>query len=206
MWHPTIQEFQELFSNIYVLNIMVIMNSRPNKNITPTELSDVLEIHVSTAKKYLELLVKHGFAEKEVLKYKLGRPTVYTLTRANIDISLSLDKESHVENLDVEIWNPTIREVKNIDEIATYILDHNDLVKEIKIKSKTKAKRFVTLTIEIAKNEQQFMKYLPFSTAEPQSLIKICNKAKLESIIDIKAMESFVKKLEKYNLIEFHYV
>ncbi len=205
MWQPTIQEFQELFVNPYILDIMVVINSRSGKNITPTELSDVLEIHVSTAKKYLELLVKHNFATKKVLKEKLGRPTVYTLTKSNINISLSLDKDSQVEDLDVEIWNPTIREVKNINKLAIYVLDSNDLVKEIKIKSRTKAKRFVTLTIELSKNEQMFMKYLPFSTADPKSLVKICGKAKLESIVDIKAIENFVKKLLKYNLIEIHY-
>ena len=206
MWQPSIQEFQELFNNQYVLNIMVVMNSRIGKNITPTEISDVLQIHVSTAKKYLELLVKHDFATKEVLIDKLGRPTLYTLTKAHIDISLSLDNESNVQELDIEIWNPTIREVKNIDQLATYVFDTNDLLKEIKVRSITKAKRYVTLTIELSKSEQFFMKYLPFSTEEPKSLIKICNKAKIESVVDMKAIENFVRKLLKYNLIESIYV
>ena len=60
----------------------------------------------------------------------------------------------------------------------------------------------MTQTIELSKNEQQFMKYLPFSTEEAKPLIKICNKAKIEAIVDIKAIENFVKKLLKYDLIE----
>ena len=202
MWKPSIQEFYELFIKEYVLNIMVVMNSRIDKSITPTELSDVLQIHVSTAKKYLELLAKYEFASKLILTEKLGRPTVYTLKTTTINISLNLEKDTSIEDIDVEIWNPTMREVKNIDQIATYVFDSDDLLKEIKVKSLTKAKRFVTQTIELSKNEQQFMKYLPFSTEEAKPLIKICNKAKIEAIVDIKAIENFVKKLLKYDLIE----
>ena len=49
------------------------------------------------------------------------------------------------------------------------------------------------------------MKYLPFSTQDPLSVIKICNMAKIQSIIDMKPIENFVKKLLKYNIIEIVY-
>jgi hypothetical protein len=203
LWQPTLQEFKELFNNEYILDIMVILNKKDDKSITPTELSDLLKIHVTTAKKYLELLVKYNFATNEILLNKLGRPTVYTLQTKVIDIRLSLEKDSYFDDIDVEVWNPAIREAKNVDQFASYIFI-NDLVTEIKIKSKTKAKRYVTLTLELTKNEQLFMKNIPLPTMDPKPLIKICNNAKINSIIEIKALESFVKKLEKYQIIELY--
>ena len=202
MWQPSIQQFKELFTNEYIPNIMVIMNTTFDKSITPTELSDILEIHVTTAKKYLELLVKYNFATKKVLTKKLGRPSLYTLTTNKILISLSLDEDSTIDEINIEIWNPTIREIKNIDEIANYIQDKDGLIEEIKVKIKTKAKRYVTLGIKLSKKEQQFMKYLPFSTAEPKSLIKVCQKAGIETIVEMKSIETFVRKIKSYNLIE----
>ena len=150
MWQPTIEQFQELFNNEYVLNIMVVLSKKTDKSITPTELSDVLQIHISTAKKYLEILAKYNFASKEILTDKLGRPTVYTLKTSRIDISLAFENDSFNENLDVEIWNPLIREVKGIEKLANYEFDSNQLIKEIKVKTKTKARRFVTQTIELS--------------------------------------------------------
>ena len=202
MWQPTIEQFKEFFNNEHILNIMVVMNKKNDKSVTPTEISDLLQIHISTAKKYLELLTKYNFAVKEVLKNKLGRPSVYTLTTKKLSIELSLNREEDFQNIDLEIWNPFIREASNIDEIASYELDENNLIKTIKVKSKTRAKRFVTMTLELDKNEQLFMKYLPFSTQEAKSLIKICNKANVTTTIEIKAIENFVRKLHKYNLIE----
>lgn len=206
MWQPTIQQFNELFNNEYVLNIMVVLNKKTDRSITPTELADILQIHISTAKKYLELLAKYKFATKEILTDKLGRPTVYTLKTNRIDISLTFDNDSFNDNLDVEIWNPLIREVKGIEKLANYEFDSNDLIKEIRVKTRTKAKRFVTQTIELSKNEQLFMKHLPFSTQDPKSLIKICTKANIKSEIEMKAIENFVRKLLKYNLIEIEYL
>ena len=202
MWKPTIQEFKELFSNDHILTAMVLLNKKTTKNITPTELSDLLKIHITTAKKYLELLTKYGFTTKQVFTDKLGRPSVYTLTTATLSIELSLDEESEFQQIEMDFWNPMIREPIGIDERATYVLDSEGITQAIKIKLKTKAKRLVTFTLELDDKEKKFMKYLPFPTDDPKSLIKICNYANITSPIDIKSIENFVRKLLKYKLIE----
>ena len=202
MWQPTIQQFKELFSNDHILTAMVLMNKKSTKNVTPSELSDLLKIHITTAKKYLELLTKYGFTTKNVLSDKQGRPSVYTLTTTTLTIALSLDKESEFQKIEMDFWNPLIREPIDIDKIATYDHHSEGLIQSFKTKIKTKAKRLVTFTIELDNKETYFMKYLPFPTDDPKPLIKICTDANITSPIEIKSIENFVRKLTKYNLIE----
>ena len=64
MWQPSIQDFKEVFTNQYTLNILIIL--RDKQSTTPSELANILEIHISTAKKYLELFYKHNFLSNEI--------------------------------------------------------------------------------------------------------------------------------------------
>ena len=202
MWMPTIQEFKELFANNYILDVLSILSAKNDKSITPMELSDLLEIHVTTAKKYLELLTKYDFTSKIILKNKLGRPSVYTLIKETIEIKFSLTNNFLEDDLILDIWNPVIRESVNIDEIAEYRFDSDILVNEIKVKIRTKAKKDIPIILKLDKNESLFMKYLPPPQSDPKSLIKICNSANISSNIDMKLIENFARKLLKYKLIE----
>ena len=151
-------------------------------------------------------MYKHNFLTKEIQVDKIGRPSIYSLKNKIINISLNLNNfEGKLPTDQIEIWNPLIREAREIDRFATYIFDQNDLINTIKLKIKTKARRYVTLSIELSDLERLFMKYLPLPTMEAITLMKICYKANIQSIFEIKSIESFVKKLQKYSLIEIPY-
>jgi hypothetical protein len=158
---------------------------------------------VSTTKKYLEILHKHNFVEKRNLEENPGKPTQYTLIKKKFVIEFDLDSTIDKGNLDTSnIWNPLIREKSNLEPLIRYKFNTEDQIEEIKIKIKTKARRYITKTLKLGVTERMFMKYLPYPTMDPNNIIKICFKANIASAFEIKSIENFVKKLKKYGIID----
>ena len=99
---PTYSDLRELFSvfsNDFVIKILTIIFQKPDKCSSASELASILGIHVSTAKKYLELLHEHGFISKKIANDQQGRPTYYTLKTDQVVILLDLKTLSKTVSL-----------------------------------------------------------------------------------------------------------
>lgn len=208
-WRPNYHEFQELFSNNYCLKILMILSQQSQKNefFCASDIAKIFDIHISTVTKYLDLLCKNKFLEKEQILNKAGKPTYYKPKTHNISITLdlpfmtqSLQKISE----STAISNPLIREKPNLAPRVTYEFDDESVITSLIIKKKTKAKRFVKQKIALSMSESNFMKYLPHPTMQAEPFLEICKKANLHDFISIKGMHSFLEKLEKYEIIEIN--
>ena len=202
MWTPSYLDFQNLFSNDFTLKILLLLHQKKDKSLIPTEIADILSIHVSTAKKYLELLFEHDLVSKNKLMDKPGRPTLYTLLTKDIQINLNLESLSGEINSNIDKYNPLIRE-KSIDKNrVAYKFTKDGLVDEIQVKKTTKAKKQIKISFQLSSVETQFMKYLPHPTKRPVAFLDLCTRARIFSITEIKIVEQFMKKLVKYDIIE----
>lgn len=202
MWEPTLQDFQELFSNEHTLKILLSLYQKNNQKVTATEISDILSIHISTAKKYLDLLYNAGFIDKKVMKDKPGKPTIFNIKRTEYNVVLNLETLSSVEIEEINIKNLMIREKPNLHTRITYEIGKNGLIDQINIKLNTKAKKIITIKLILTLNEKFFLKFVPLPSEETKQLIKLCYNAKIYSKPDIKLIESFVYKLKKYDILE----
>ncbi|MHA1967901.1 MAG: hypothetical protein ACW964_08880 [Candidatus Hodarchaeales archaeon] len=203
-WKPNYQEFQDLFSNENALKILALI-SREKQRYCAADLAKMLDIHISTAKKYLDLLNTHDFIEKQEFPNKPGKPTYFFPKSNQITITLDMNNiaSSLTEKFDDEtIPDPLIREIPNPESGVMYDIDNKGLIRKIMVKKRTKAKRFVRQKVELSKAEGQFMKHLPHPTMEFVPFKQVCKKAKLVNYFEIKSLFSFVRKLEKLRIIE----
>ncbi|MFX0181475.1 MAG: hypothetical protein ACFE95_00235 [Candidatus Hodarchaeota archaeon] len=208
-WRPNYHEFQEIFSNNYCLKILMIISQQSQKKefFCASDIAKILDIHISTVTKYLDLLSKNKFLEKEQLLNKAGKPTYYKPITHNISITLdlpfmtqSLQKISKFQ----AISNPLVREKPNLAPRVIYKFDDEGVITSFIIKKKTKAKRFVKQKIALSTSQSNFMKYLPHPTMQAEPFLEICKKANLHDFFSIKGMHSFLEKLEKYDIIELN--
>ncbi|UCG00932.1 MAG: hypothetical protein JSW11_15110 [Candidatus Heimdallarchaeota archaeon] len=205
VWRLDYSSFQQLFANEYSLKILALIFQRKNK-ICAADISKLLDIHISTAKKYLDLLAKNNILKSEQYLHKPGKPTFYSLLVDRIDISLDLSQIS--ETMDVppvaeNIPNPLIREDINSPPRVQFHFDNKDMVTEISVKVRTKAKKTIAHKIILNETESQFMKYIPHPTMEPESFFDICTKAGISDYYSIKEAYLFAEKLMKYDIIHF---
>ena len=207
IWTPNYFKFQEVFSNDYCLRILLLLFQKTKKNekMCASDVSKILDMHVSTATKYLDLLCKYEFVNKDQIHDRPGKPTYYTSKSDVIAISLDLSHLAHdiQDNLDIDaIQNPLIREKPNIQERVIYEFNDDGSITNFVIEKKTKARRIVRRKIGLSRNESAFMKYLPHPTMESEPFLDICKKANLSDFYTIKGTISFLKKLKKYDIIE----
>lgn len=206
-WKPNYQEFQEMFANDYCLMILLIIHQQNQKNLFPcaADISKILDIHITTVSKYLELLTKFQFIKKDQKFNKPGKPSYYKIQRDTLTINLEFS--SMIKKLgeiiqEPKIHNLLIREKPNLSPRVEYFFKSNGTIKKFIVQQKTKAKRIVRRNIILSDIESNFMKFLPYPTMEFQSFIDICKNAGISDVITIKTLLPFLEKLEKYAIIE----
>lgn len=205
IWELDYSSFQQLFANEYSLKILSIIYQKSTA-LCAADVSKLLDIHISTAKKYLNLLAENDLLKSEKYLQRPGKPTYYSLLVDHFNISLDL---AHLtETMDVptvseNIPNPQIREKTNLPSKVHFLLDIKDMVTEISVKVQTKAKKTIAHKIILNEVESQFMKYIPHPTMEPEYFLDICVKAGISDYYSIKEVYLFVEKLSKYDLIHF---
>ena len=206
-WNPDYQEFQELFSNDYSLKILSIIYLKSKTNETPCghDIAKILNIHISTATKYLDLLYKYKFIEREQITNKPGKPTYYKTKTKSISITLDLPLiTQNLQNFleEVHMPDPLLREKINLAPRVKYNLNDNGTIESIMIKTKTKAKKLVKRELTLNNIESNFMKYIPFPTMKAARYSEICSDAGLNDILTRKELYYFVENLAKYDIIE----
>ncbi|MHA2224814.1 MAG: hypothetical protein ACXAC8_06400 [Candidatus Hodarchaeales archaeon] len=185
--------------------MIVSQQSQKKEFLCALDIAKILDIHTSTATKYLELLCINKFLSKEQLLDKPGKPTYYKSNTQTISITLDLPHltQSLQELSDTSsLPNPLIREMANLEPQVKYRFDENGIITSFEIRKKTRAKRFVKQKITLSKNESNFMKYLPHPTMQAEPFLDICKKANIKEFFTVKGMNSFLEKLEKYEIIE----
>jgi hypothetical protein len=179
--------------------------SQQDQNICAADVAKLLDIHVSTAKKYLDLLCKYYFIEEKSFPNKPGRPTYYSVKSKKFTITLDmtyLGQSLDVQPEEGSLPNSLIREKPNLSPRVTYTIDNEDIIRDLTIKRRTRAKRYVKYRITLSKDESNFMKYLPHPTMEPEPFLEICKKANLANYYTIKGILPFIEKLTKFDIIE----
>jgi len=167
-----------------------------------SDIASILGIHVSTTKKYLDLLTESLLLEKKAVPNKPGRPTFYTLKSKDINLKLDLDNMSQTFETKISIPNISIREKKGIYPQISLLMDNRGFVHGIKVRKKTKAQRYVTQKIELSNIESRFFRLIPHPTMEPESFYKLCDKAKIKDHVSQKTAYNFVQKLLKLGIIK----
>lgn len=203
-WKPNYQEFQDMFSNENALRILALL-SLEKQEYCAADISKLLDIHISTSKKYLDFFYEQDFLEKKEFSNKPGKPTYYYPKSNQITITLDLHNIAHslAKKLDeTTLPDPLIRERPNLESGVTYDIDRKGLVRGITVKKRTKARRYVKQELKISIAEGQFMKYLPHPTMEFEPFLQVCRRAKLVNYFEIKSLLSFVGKLDKLGIIE----
>ena len=203
-WKPTYQEFQELFSNDNALRILALLTLE-KQHYCAADIAKLLDIHVSTAKKYLDILYNQDFIEKQEFFNKPGKPTYFYPKSDQINITLDMQTiaGSFAAKFDeTKLPDPLIREKLNTKSGVTYEIDSKRTITKITVKKRTKAKRFVKQQIKLSKTEGQFMKYLPHPTMDFKTFSRVCKRAKLDNYFEMKSLLAFVEKLEKLGVIE----
>ena len=207
IWTPKFEEIQKLFASEYSLKILVIIYqmSRQGRQLCAADVAKLLNIHVTTAKKNLELLSEYEFLEKEEFPHRPGKPTYFQMKKSEITITLNM--ETLIENIDQtdnisELPNPSIRENPNLPPRVTYNINNDGLVKEIIVKSRTKGRKTIKRKIVLKKDETNLMKYLPHPTMDSKSFQDILKEANIIDYYNAKMLFEFVKKLMKYDIVE----
>ena len=206
-WKPNYQEFQEMFANDYSLMILLIIHQQNQKNLFPcaADISKILDIHITTVSKYLELLTKFQLIKKDQIFNKPGKPSYYKIQIEALTINLefsSMTKKLGKIIQKPKIRNLFIRERANLSPRVEYVFKSDGTIKKFIIQQKTKAKRIVQRNVILSDIESNFMKFLPYPTMEFQSFMDICKNAGISDVITIKTLLPFLEKLEKYDIIE----
>ncbi len=193
-----------MFSNDYTLKILAILSQQSQK-LCAADVARILEIHISTAKKYLDLLFDYQFIDRELIPDKPGKPTYYSAKSTKIDITINIDaiaQEINKESQKDALPNLYMRETPNLQPRITYVFNKTGLVEAIIIKRRTKAKRIVKQKLTLNMAESAFMKYLPHPSMQAERFLTICERAQLKNYFTIKGLIPFVEKLKKYEIIE----
>ena len=200
--YSDIQGLFSVFSNDFVIKILALIFQKPDKCSSASELASILGIHVSTAKKNLELLHEHGFLTKKIANDQQGRPTYYTLKTDQVVILLDLKTLSETVEYNISFPNVLIREKKGIYPRIQFILSENKSIKFISIRKRTKAHRTRTQHLNLTNDESKFLEYLPHPTMEPCSLSDLCERANITGLIRMRSLYNFVVKLRDLGIIK----
>ncbi|MFX0208247.1 MAG: ArsR/SmtB family transcription factor [Candidatus Hodarchaeota archaeon] len=199
--YSDIQGLFSVFSNDYVIKMLALIFQKPDKCSSASELASILGIHVSTAKKHLELLHKFGFLTKKIANDRQGRPTYYTLKTDQVVILLDLKTLSGTVDYNISFPNVLIREKKGLYPRVQFIFGENKSIKSINIRKRTKAHRTRIQRLNLTDDESKFLEYLPHPTMEPCSLLELCERANITGLIRIRSIYNFVVKLQDLGIL-----
>ena len=207
LWTPTYQEFQSLISSDYTLKILILIHKMSNDGhrLCAADVSKMIGVHITTAKKNLDLLSQIGLINGEVFINKPGKPTYFSIKHDMVNITLDLNKlaDTISENVSIStLPSLLIREQPNLSPRVVYNFNDDGLVKEIIVKRKTKAKKMIKQRIVLKKNEVLLMKFLPHPTMKMKSFQDILKEIGIEDYYIGKILYEFVIKLKKYEIIE----
>ncbi len=91
-WTPTYQEFKSLISSDYTLQILLLLHklSSDGNRLCAADVSKMIGIHITTAKKNLDLLSRIGFIQSEIFTNKPGKPTYFSIKSDEINEALAI--------------------------------------------------------------------------------------------------------------------
>lgn len=201
-WVPTYNDFQNLFSNVYVMRILVSLSKLKGKRGCATEIASILDVHISTTKKYLDLLHRYEMLSKELVRSQPGKPTYYTLKGDKLHVILDLDSMAQDLQSEFTVQDFLIREKKGNYPKVSFVIDKHGMVCSINVRKRTKAQRYVTRKIELATSESLFIKNLPHPAMDPKSFLKICKEAQISNSFTLKSVYNFSLKLIELGIIE----
>lgn len=206
-WTPTFSEFQAVFSNDYCLKILTLIHRQTQNGtqLCAADIAKLLEIHISTATKYLELLSQYNLVSKEQILDKPGKPTYYQTVTSPLALSLDLDQFGSFLEQNVEadaLFNPSIRELPNLAPRIIYEFTAEGIISGFLIQIRTKARRIKTQRIILSPLEGALMKYLPHPTMAPKPFLAVCQNAGITDYYSQKTLLPFLEKLIKYQIIE----
>lgn len=204
VWKPNYQEFQELLSNEYALKILMVLSQQTDV-LCAADIAKILDIHISTATKYLDLLYKNQFIDKRFVPSRQGKPTYYSLKAKEINIALNIPLLAltlPVSADNEELSNPIMREIANLYPNVNYQFNNDGLIEKIILTKRTRAKKVITYKIDLSQDEMTFMKYLPHPTMQAEPFLDICKKAKITGYYRQKSLLLFVEKLANLGIIK----
>ena len=204
VWKPSYQEFQELLANDYAVKILIVLSQQKDK-LCAADIAKLLDIHISTATKYLDLLYKNQFIDKQFVPSRQGKPTYYSLKAKEINIALNIPLLAStllVSDSDEELPNPCIRELAHLYPNVNYQFNTDGLIEKIVLTKRTRAKKVVTYKIELSPDEMTFMKYLPHPTMQAEPFLDICKKANIIGYYQQKSLILFIEKLATLGIIK----
>ena len=201
-WKLHFNDYQKLFSSGIILKVLVSLSQQENKKACASDISKLLDIHKTTAKKFLEILSEYPFVDKTTYSDKPGKPTYYTLNTDEIKIVLDLTYLSNCIQDEETIPNPVIREKPDIQPDITYVLTKEGLIEEIMVRKRTKARRYVKQRFGLSNMERNFMKYLPHPAMQAKPFLEVCKSASISDHFAIKQLLLFKRKLQKLGILE----
>ncbi|MFW9780151.1 MAG: winged helix-turn-helix domain-containing protein [Candidatus Heimdallarchaeota archaeon] len=201
-WTPNLQEFQELFSSENTLKILICLNQQEDKKACSSDISQLVDVHKSTAKKILESLYNNQFVEREVYTDKPGRPTYYTLAKNEFFVKLDLQYLSKDIQAGKQLPNPVIRESSRLPIDTDYELTEDGRIQTITYRRRTRARRLIRQRVELSSLEGDFMKYLPHPTMQAKPFLDICQQAGINEHYTVKKAYIFLKKMIELEIIE----
>ncbi|MFX0211728.1 MAG: hypothetical protein ACFFDT_37475 [Candidatus Hodarchaeota archaeon] len=206
-WKPDYHQFQELFANDYCLKILILIAQKSQMEELPcaADIAKILDIHISTATKYLDLLYNYEFIDKKQFIDRPGKPTYYELKSFENSIKLDLlfMNQTLQQIFDItSLPNPLLREKANLPPRVEYTYDNEQIIREIVVKKRTKARRVIQRKFILSEAESDFMAAIPYPTMETKHFLEVCTQAGITDYFTLKEIYSFLQKLEKYQIIE----
>lgn len=167
------------------------------KDISASEAASRLNLHINTAKEFLDGLEPFGIVSKKEV-YEKKRPYFrYTLEVSEISVNIDL-ADSGKENGDVSLaWE--IKESKNPDARFS-VGKNNKCISNVVIwsgKGREKRERKISLTTP----QGQFLYHLPFPDADFLSISEIMDRSGVDKSY-LPEIHDIVELLERYDVIE----
>ncbi|MFW9856302.1 MAG: hypothetical protein ACFFFG_14715 [Candidatus Thorarchaeota archaeon] len=184
------------------MKILVCLEQQENKKACASDISQLVDIHKSTAKKILEALYNNQFVKKKVYTDKPGRPTYYTLAKNEFFVKLDLQYLSNDIQAEKHLPNPVIRESSRLPIDTDYELTEDGRIQKITYRRRTRARRLIRQRVELSELEGDFMKYLPHPTMQARPFLDICQEAGINEHYTIKKAYVFLQKMIELEIIK----
>ncbi|MFX1294080.1 MAG: hypothetical protein ACFFD2_04380 [Promethearchaeota archaeon] len=192
------KKLSNLIGKEHTDKILHILYKTPNKSAS--EIAKILNIHIATAQSYLEDLEKFDIVKFRIRKEGIKPYKEYFLIKTKIRIEIDLNELDKVDQKEQEILRRTrIREKKDL-KILYEINQEKSIIKRIHFYEDIGRKN-IQYSLDLDELEGRFTWFIPFPSAELQTILKICEKAGIYKIHQQKIIE-LIKKLEEFGLIE----
>lgn len=178
--------------------ILYILYKTPNKSAS--RIAKILNIHIATAQSYLEDLEKLDIVKSKIKKQGIKPYKEYFLTKTRISIDIDLNELDAEDQEEQEILRRTkIREKKDLKilyetnqekSIITRIHFYEDL-----------GRKNIQYSLDLDEVEGKFTWFIPFPSADPQTILEIREKAGIYEFYQQKIL-NLIEKLEEFGLIE----